>query len=107
MIETIYKLKQSNEKLVEKVILHEHLHYMHMIFLEGEGLPEHNSNANLYMTVIKGTLSLKLNNQENHKYNVGTVLNVPTQTLMNVKNLDQDVLELIVIKSPPPKTSCV
>jgi hypothetical protein len=29
-----------------------------MVFPEGEGLPEHLSNANLYMTVIRGRLSI-------------------------------------------------
>ena len=31
MIEQIFKLTQGNEKIIEKVILDENIHYMHMI----------------------------------------------------------------------------
>lgn len=45
MIEQIFKLTQGNEKTVEKVIIDENIHYMHMILNKGECLPEHFSNA--------------------------------------------------------------
>ena len=41
MIEQIFKLTQGNEKTVEKVIIDENIHYMHMILNKGECLPEH------------------------------------------------------------------
>ena len=50
MIEQIFKLTQGNEKTVEKVIIDENIHYMHMILNKGECLPEHFSNAkNVYI----------------------------------------------------------
>lgn len=58
MIEQIYNMSTSNEKAVEKVIFDENLHYLHMVFNRSEGLPEHFSNSNVYMTVIRGTLSI-------------------------------------------------
>ena len=45
MIEQIFKLTQGNEKTVEKVIIDDNIHYMHMILNKGECLPEHFSNA--------------------------------------------------------------
>ena len=39
MIEKEYKLSKSNEKAIEKVIFDENLHYLHMVFNKGEGLP--------------------------------------------------------------------
>ena len=53
MIEKEYKLSKTNEKAIEKVIFDENLHYLHMVFNKGEGLPEHLSNSNVYMTVIR------------------------------------------------------
>ena len=41
MIEQIFKLTQGNDKTVEKVIIDENIHYMHMILNKGECLPEH------------------------------------------------------------------
>ena len=54
MIEQIFKLAVGNEKVVEKVIFDDNLHYLHMVFNTGESLPEHFSNSNVYMTVVRG-----------------------------------------------------
>ena len=52
MIEKVFKLSKENEKAVEKVVFNENIHYLHMIFNKGEGLPEHLSNSNVYITVV-------------------------------------------------------
>lgn len=102
MIEQIFKLSTGNEKAVEKVIFDENVHYLHMIFNKNEGLPEHFSNSNVYMTVIRGLLSIALNEQDIHEYPAATLLKIPYNTKMNVKNLHNDTLELIVVKAPAP-----
>lgn len=101
MIEKVFEL--SEENVVEKVIFDENIHYLHMVFSKEEGLPEHMSNSNVYMTVIRGTLSIGLDDQEIHEYSKNTLLKIPVNTKMNVKNLHHDTLELIVVKSPSPK----
>ena len=104
MVEQIFKLSRGNEKAVEKVIFDDNLHYLHMVFNKTEGLPEHFSNSNVYMTVIRGILSIGLNDQEIHEFEVVTLLKIPYQTKMNVKNLHDDTLELIIVKAPAPKS---
>ncbi len=103
MIEREYKLSRTDEKTIEKVILDENIHYLHMVLNKGEGPPEHFSNSNVYMTVIRGRLSIGLDKQEIHEYEAGTLLKIPFQRKMNIKNLHSDVLELIIIKAPAPK----
>lgn len=103
MVEQIFKLSKNNEKIVEKVIFDENIHYLHMVFNKGEGLPEHFSNSNVYMTVVRGKLSIGLNDQDIHDYEAGTLLKIPFQTKMNVKNLHDETLELIIVKAPAPK----
>ena len=103
MVEQIFSLSRGNENAVEKVIFDENLHYLHMVFNKTEGLPEHFSNSNVYMTVVRGKLSIGLNDQEIHEYEAGTLLKIPFQTKMNVKNLNEETLELIVVKAPAPK----
>lgn len=105
MIEEVYSISTDNKKTIEKVIQDDNLHYMHMIFNQNEGLPEHFSNSTVYMTVVRGTLSIRLNEQDIHEYSLGHVLKIPYNTKMNVKNLHEDILELIVIKSPAPKSN--
>ncbi|MGI6607231.1 MAG: cupin domain-containing protein [Peptococcia bacterium] len=102
MLEQIYRFSRGNERVIEKVILDENLHYLHMVLNQGEGLPEHYTNGNVYMTVVRGLLSIRLDEQEVHEYEAGTVLKIPYQTKMNVQNLHTDTLELIVVKAPAP-----
>ena len=102
MIEKAYELAATNEKSIKRVILDENLHFIHMVFPKGEGLPIHLSNSNVYMTVVRGRLSVALDEQETHTYAAGMVLKIPFKTRMDVKNLDDAVLELIIVKAPAP-----
>ncbi len=103
MIEQIFKISTGDKKAVEKVIFDENINYIHMVFNKDEGLPEHFSNSNVYMTVVRGRLSIGLNDQDIQTYDKGSVLKIPIDTKMNVENLNKDVLELIVVKSPAPE----
>ena len=103
MVEQVYQFSTGNEKAIERLLFDENIHYIHMVFNNGDGLPEHDSNATLYMTVVRGNLSIGLDDQEVHQYGAGTLLKIPEATKMNVKNRDVAVLELIVVKAPAPK----
>lgn len=103
MIEKVFNYSITDEKAVEKIIMDENINYIHMVFNKDEGLPEHYSNSNVYMTILRGTLSIGLDDQDVHEYKKGAILNIPVNTKMNVKNKHKDVLELIVVKAPAPK----
>lgn len=102
MIESIYKYSTTDVQVIEKLIMDENVNYIHMVFGKNEGLPEHYSNSNVYMNVIRGILSITLDNQEIHHYERGTLLQIPYNVKMNVRNTHDDVLELIVVKAPAP-----
>jgi len=102
MIEQVYKMTHGNDRMIEKVIQDENVHYIHMVFKKDEGLPEHFANSNVYMTVLRGTLSIGLDDQDMNRYGEYSILKIPFKTKMNVKNLDDEVLELIVLKAPAP-----
>lgn len=102
MIEKIYEYNTGCEKTVEKLIMDDNIHMIHMIFQKGDGLPEHYSNSNVYMTVVKGRLTIQLNEQSAHHYEKGHILKIPKEVKMNVSNQDDEVLELFVVKAPAP-----
>ena len=102
MIEKVYSMTDSNKKTIEILISDENVHYLHMIFNKGEGLPEHFSNSNVYMTVLKGILSIGLGEQEVREYKKGTILKIPFNTKMNVGNGHDELLEITVVKAPVP-----
>lgn len=103
MVETVFNFSRGDEKAIEKVVFDENINYIHVVFPKGDGFPEHYSNSNVYMTVLRGVLSIGLGDQEIHDYEAGTLLKIPFNTKMNVKNLRSDVTELIIVKAPAPK----
>ena len=102
MIEKLYKFTQTDEKVIERAVDDEHIHLVHMILRKGEFLPQHFSNSNIYMVIIRGTMSIKLDEQDFHVYNQGDIINIPYNTRMDVTNKDEAILEFFVIKSPHP-----
>ncbi|MDA3931525.1 MAG: hypothetical protein PF513_02175 [Tenericutes bacterium] len=61
----------------------------------------------MYITIIRGILSIGLNDNDVHQYTKGIVLKIPYDTTMNVKNNNNETLELIIVKSPIPRKSCI
>ena len=103
VIEKNYSFKKTEAKVVEKVIDDEHAAINHMVLRKEEFLPEHFSNSNVYMIVVRGTLSLQLGDQELHKYPAGNIVAIPYNIKMNVSNQDEPTLEFFVVKAPSPK----
>ncbi|MBG0788792.1 MAG: cupin domain-containing protein [Anaerolineaceae bacterium] len=103
-VEEVFDLNFNQDKKVDKVIQDDNLDYIHMRFEKGEGLPIHISNSNVYMTVLQGTLTIGLDEQDLQVYHAGSLLKIPYKTQMNVRNLHKELLELIVVKAPAPKS---
>ncbi len=103
MYEKCYEFHHSEDYLVEKIIQDEDVHVNHMIFKQHEGLPTHKSNSSVYMIVIRGILSLKLEEQDFHEYSSGCIVNIPFGLRMDVNNLHEETLELFVLKAPSPE----
>ena len=74
-----------------------------MILNKGECFLEHYINTTVYMTVVMGLLSIGMDEQEIHHYAAGTILKIPFNTKMNAHNINEQVLELFVVKAPAPK----
>ena len=102
MIETVYQLAQTDDKTIKPIIMDENLHYMHMILNQDEALPLHYSNSNVYMNVLRGTLSIGLGEEEVRHYERGALLKIPFDTKMNVHNSHEETLEITVVNAPAP-----
>jgi len=102
MIEQTFKMTAGNQKTIEKIIQDENIHYNHMILSKGDRLPVHFSNSNVYMTVLRGRLTIGLDEQQPSQYDSGTILKIPSETRMDVANTHDGVLEITVVKAPAP-----
>ncbi|MBT3320259.1 MAG: cupin domain-containing protein [Clostridia bacterium] len=103
MIEKDYKYTLADTKTIEKLVADGNVHINHMILPKGDCLPLHMSNSNVYMTVMRGVISLILDDQERRDYGVGNILNIPNNTKMNVSNTNDTVAEILVVKAPAPR----
>jgi quercetin dioxygenase-like cupin family protein len=97
----LINLTPSTTKKIERIVEDPQFHLVHMIFNPDEGLPIHPAHANLYMTVLSGTLSIQLNDEPLLIVKAKSVVKVPFGTVMNVRNLHPEQLELLVIKDFP------
>ncbi len=103
MIEQVFQMTQGNERTIERIITNEQVHLNHVILGKGDGLPLHLSNANVYMVVLRGLLSIGLGDQEMHEYAGGTILSIPEGVQMNVQNRHDEALSIMIIKAPAPR----
>lgn len=102
-MEKVYEFSKEDTKNIEKLIDDNNLVINHMVLPQGAGLPEHYSNSNVYMIIVRGKMTIHLDNHEAKKYMKGNIINIPYNLLMNVKNLDDEILEFFVVKAPNPK----
>lgn len=101
MVEQVFQMTLTEEHLIEKVIIDENLHMMHVVLTQGETIQSHYTNATVYMTVLRGTLQIQFEDQSVATYSKGTVLKIPFHTKMQASH-DGDVLELLIVKAPAP-----
>lgn len=103
MIEKKYSYTLTEEKKIERIVSDEYADINHMVLPEGEALPEHFSNSNIYLIIIKGKLTARLNDQAEETYNKGEIINIPYKIKMFIHNKHEETLEFFVVKSPSPR----
>lgn len=76
---------------------------MRIRLLKGEAVPHHNSNANVLLMPILGTVRLKTEDRD-EVVSVGQALKVPYNIPMDVSNAGDDMAVILVLKTPHPKS---
>ncbi|MDL2212225.1 cupin domain-containing protein [Erysipelotrichaceae bacterium OttesenSCG-928-M19] len=102
-METVYNFNCSKTKIIEQLVDNDEVMINHIILNRGEALPEHNSNSNVYLIIIRGTLFIKLADKQTKQYKAGSIINVPYDIKMNISNNNEEQLEFFVIKAPSPR----
>jgi len=103
MLEKQFNFTKTDTKIIERLIEDENLAINHMVLGKSEALPEHYSNSNVYMIIVRGQITLRLDDQEEHVYPSGSIINIPYKVKMNVYNQFDETLEFFVVKAPSPK----
>jgi quercetin dioxygenase-like cupin family protein len=92
-----------DERIIEKIVDDNNVVINHMLLIKNSGMPEHYSNSHVYMIIVSGEMTIKLNDNEPNVYSKGSILNIPFNTRMNINNYSDELLEFFVIKAPNPR----
>jgi len=89
---------------MEKIIDAEYVNINHIVVAPGEAVPTHVSNSWVHQIVVRGTLSLSLEDGEFNHHPAGSVVAVPFNLKMIIQNQGCETLEFFVVKAPNPRT---
>lgn len=103
MVEKIYPYSLAGGKQIERLIGDDQVMVNHITLCQGDSLPEHFSDSNVYLIVTQGTLSITLDGQDRQDYAFGNIVNIPFHTKMNIGNDRGPLLEFFIVKAPHPR----
>lgn len=104
MIETVHQFSPAGVALaMEKVVDDERVNINHIVVPPGEAVPTHASNSYVHQIIVRGTLSLSLEDGEFNHYGSGTIVFVPFNQRMVIQNQGSETLEFFVVKAPNPR----
>ena len=103
MIETEYRYSQIETMTMEKTVDDERVNINHIVVPPGESVPTHASNSYVHQIVVRGTLSLSLEDEPFHDHPTGTIVAVPFNQKMIIRNRGEETLEFFVVKAPNPR----
>ncbi len=102
-MEKVYRFNQSEKKLVEKILDDDVAMINHMILNQEDALPEHDSNSNVYLVVVRGAIEMQIAENPSKRYEKGSIINIPGKIKMNISNVDSEQAEFFVVKAPSPR----
>ncbi len=74
MIEKKYDYCSVDEKLIERIVNDDNVEINHMVLTKDTGLPVHYSNSNVYMIIVRGRMSISLDDGPAAEYRKGNIL---------------------------------
>jgi len=103
MIEKSHRFTRTDDKTMEKIIDDERVNINHIVVKPGEAVPTHVSNSFVHQIIVRGALSLSLEDGPFADYPAGTIVAVPFNQKMSIENHGADTLEFFVVKAPNPR----
>jgi quercetin dioxygenase-like cupin family protein len=104
MIEKAYRFTHTDDFIMEKIIDEEHVNINHIVVAPGGSVPVHVANSHVHQIIVRGTISLKLEDEPVVRYTAGSIVAIPFNTKMDIRNEGSDTLEFFVVKAPNPRS---
>jgi quercetin dioxygenase-like cupin family protein len=103
MFEKVYSYSMTDGKTMEKIVDDERVNINHIVLGPGEAVPTHLSNSWVHQIVVRGTLSLSLEDGPIADHKAGSIVAVPFNLKMAIENRGEETLEFFVVKAPNPR----
>ncbi len=103
MIEKLYTYTRTDGFTMEKIVDDERVNINHIVLAPGEAAPTHVSNSHIHQIIVRGTLSLSLEDGAFSHYPSGSMVAVPFNQKMVIQNQGKGTLEFFVVKAPNPR----
>jgi quercetin dioxygenase-like cupin family protein len=103
MIEKLYAYTKTDSFTMEKIVDDERVNINHIVLAPGEAAPTHVSNSHIHQIIVRGTLSLSLEDGAFNNYPTGSMVAVPFNQKMVIQNQGKETLEFFVVKAPNPR----
>lgn len=104
MNEERFSYTQTDDLTLERIIDDERVNINHIVVPPGECVPVHVSNSWVHKIVVRGTLSLSLEDKPFNDHPVGSIVAVPFDHKMDIRNRGTEVLEFFIVKAPNPRS---
>ena len=98
MIEKLFKYSLTDKDLFENVISDDNLKLNHVVIESGKVFPRHKTDAQVYIIILKGELSIEIGDQEEKRFGAGDVINIPFDIETTLGNKGNEVTEVFVVK---------
>ncbi len=101
-----FAYRLTDDRITEKVVDRPdrwNLLVAHVVLPPGEALPPHPTNADVFLVVVRGALTLKVGEEPAVLYTKGQIVHLPHRTPMSASNEGCETLEFFVLKTPHPE----
>lgn len=97
-MEKVYKYTITDNEIMENIFKDEKLLMNHVVIPPGKVFPKHPTDAIVYVLIIRGELSVAIENNAIKTYKAGQLVNIPKGLNTELGNRGKEALELFVVK---------
>lgn len=93
-----YPFTQTNEETFENIFKEDELLMNHVVIPPGKVFPKHPTDAMVYALIVRGTLSVAVENEAPISYAAGQLVHIPKGVHSELGNRTEELVELFVVK---------
>ncbi len=97
-MEKVYQYTITDQEIFENVFKDEKLLMNHVVVPPGKVFPQHPTDAIVYALIIRGELSVAIENNALKTFKTGQLVNIPKGVSTELGNRGDEPVELFVVK---------